>query len=206
MDIKTRIVNAAIELMSRDGVKSTTMDSIAHHIGISKRTIYENFKDKTQIVEAVSIAFIQEGEDRLIEVGNCEQNIIKELFIMIQELNKHYSMSHRITQDIKKFHPELFEKLFIAHQKRSFEILVQGLQRGKDQGYILEMTNLPLTAYVIIESVKSLMVDPERLMELTRIPPLESLKQVVIHCFRAIATTKGIKVIDQQMIEHKLKN
>ncbi|MEX0987381.1 MAG: helix-turn-helix domain-containing protein, partial [Bacteroidales bacterium] len=46
MEIKERIITEAGTLFARYGIRSVTMDTLAEEMGISKRTIYENFRDK----------------------------------------------------------------------------------------------------------------------------------------------------------------
>ena len=49
MESRNRIIEGAAELFRTYGIKSVTMDSLANHLGISKRTIYELFSDKEGI-------------------------------------------------------------------------------------------------------------------------------------------------------------
>lgn len=51
MDLKTKIIETSLELFLQKGCKSVTMDHIARENGISKRTLYENFTDKSQLLE-----------------------------------------------------------------------------------------------------------------------------------------------------------
>ena len=54
--LKDQILITAFDLFSQYGVKSVSMDDIAHKMGISKRTIYESFKDKEMLlVEGIII-------------------------------------------------------------------------------------------------------------------------------------------------------
>jgi AcrR family transcriptional regulator len=49
-ETKSRILQAAQELFFSYGIRSITMDDIARHLSISKKTIYQFFEDKDQIV------------------------------------------------------------------------------------------------------------------------------------------------------------
>lgn len=49
-ELRNRIIDKAAVLFTRHGIKSVTMDYIASQMGISKRTLYENFKDKDQLL------------------------------------------------------------------------------------------------------------------------------------------------------------
>ena len=54
MRAEERILEAASELFFRHGIKSITMDEIASHLGMSKRTIYHSYDDKDSLVEALT--------------------------------------------------------------------------------------------------------------------------------------------------------
>lgn len=49
--MKERIINCSIELFGRYGIKGVTMGAIASELGISKRTLYEHFTCKKQLLE-----------------------------------------------------------------------------------------------------------------------------------------------------------
>ena len=51
VELRERIILAAVELFTTNGIKSITMDEIAASLGISKRTLYEVFPDKETLLE-----------------------------------------------------------------------------------------------------------------------------------------------------------
>ena len=53
MDNKTRIIQEAKTLFMRLGIRSVSMDDIASHLGMSKKTIYQLFADKDNLVDSV---------------------------------------------------------------------------------------------------------------------------------------------------------
>ena len=57
--IKQRIIEEASELFAKMGIKRLTMGDLAKHLGVSKRTIYENFKDKEELLIACIDNFIE---------------------------------------------------------------------------------------------------------------------------------------------------
>jgi TetR/AcrR family transcriptional regulator, cholesterol catabolism regulator len=53
MEVKERIQQKAHELFMRYGVRSVSMDDIASQLGMSKKTIYQYFNEKDELVDAV---------------------------------------------------------------------------------------------------------------------------------------------------------
>ena len=52
--MKNKILEKSKELFLNLGFKSVTMDEIATSLGVSKKTIYKYFKNKTELVDAVT--------------------------------------------------------------------------------------------------------------------------------------------------------
>ena len=51
-ELQQRIIKQATRMFFCNGIKSVTMDMIASQLGISKRTLYENFKEKNELLLA----------------------------------------------------------------------------------------------------------------------------------------------------------
>lgn len=51
-ELQQRIIKQATRMFLCNGIKSVTMDMIASQLGISKRTLYENFKEKNELLLA----------------------------------------------------------------------------------------------------------------------------------------------------------
>ena len=66
--MEERIVNKAQELMFQTGVKHVTMDDLATQLGISKKTIYQYYKDKDDLVKAAEILGWQRAAFRVCRV------------------------------------------------------------------------------------------------------------------------------------------
>jgi AcrR family transcriptional regulator len=58
-DIKDKILNGAEELFMRYGVRSISMDDIARHLSVSKKTLYQHFADKDDLVLEVTRHMLQ---------------------------------------------------------------------------------------------------------------------------------------------------
>ena len=63
---KERILECAKELFHKYGIRSISMDDIAHHLGISKKTIYQHFSDKDDIITLAMHQATSEKKDMLL--------------------------------------------------------------------------------------------------------------------------------------------
>src|SRR5580765_7887912 len=80
MEVKDRILEKATDLFMRYGIRSITMDEIAAQLAISKKTIYQFFTDKDEIVEAVVDQEIHKNEEECERFRLNAENALHEIF------------------------------------------------------------------------------------------------------------------------------
>ena len=131
--MKEKILHKAGEMFLTLGFKSVTMDDIAHDMGISKKTIYTHFKNKTQLVEAVTFSLFELICDGIDTICDGSENPIEELydikmFVMNHLKNEKASPQHQL----KKYYPQIFSVLRIKQFEKMHESVQESLQKGID--------------------------------------------------------------------------
>lgn len=135
MDIKDRIIEGTTELFKTYGIKSITMDSIASHFGISKRTIYEIFSDKDELLMAVLKKMAQQQKDLAERVIDESANSLVAIFRMF-EINRanFQAMSPAFQSDLKKYHYDVLitntENVEMPDYRNHFRIIEKGIKEG----------------------------------------------------------------------------
>lgn len=136
---KIEILEKATEIFLRYGIKSVTMDDMARELGISKKTLYNYFKDKNDLV--VQIISIKTEYDRCqcMKVKTDAENAIDELF----EINRYVSSMMKnihpsVFYDLKKFHSQASELLHQHKWKFVKETFLENIVRGKREGLYRE--------------------------------------------------------------------
>jgi AcrR family transcriptional regulator len=132
-----RIIEGGEELFLKAGIKSVTMDDIARHLGISKKTIYHFFKDKNDLVIALVKKKLKEDEDQMAEIISKSGNVIEEMINMMNCSEEIVSRINPIViHDMQKYHPEAWREF----QNFKAEVLVHTMEelltKGIKQGYI----------------------------------------------------------------------
>ena len=112
--MREKIISTSEELFLSLGFKSVTMDDIANTIGISKKTIYAHFSNKTELVEVVTFSVLDHISKGIDKINAASVNPIEELyeikmFVMNYLKNERVSPQHQL----KKYYPEIFERLKI---------------------------------------------------------------------------------------------
>src|SRR5688572_32186168 len=117
MEIKERIQQKAAELFRRYGIRSITMDEIAAQLSVSKKTIYQFFGDKEELVESVVGEFIHYAQDCCTNDKRHARNAVEEMFKTMQFVREMYTnMNPALLFDLERSHPNAYRK-FLEHKK-----------------------------------------------------------------------------------------
>ncbi|MBO5960616.1 MAG: TetR/AcrR family transcriptional regulator [Paludibacteraceae bacterium] len=134
-----KIIITASELFALYGLKSITIDDICRKMGISKKTFYESFTTKEELVDAVL-----ERKDKLIGeqfksiLESTDGNAIDELlaFMNMHRLwastnqDKHPAMLH----DLQKYYITVWTKSIERKEKRVKDFFIHNTQKGISEG------------------------------------------------------------------------
>jgi AcrR family transcriptional regulator len=201
MDEKIKdIVSKACKLFQKYGIKSVSMDDIARNCGISKKTLYESIKDKTDLVTKVlEIDFLNEG-DVFKGVKNSDINAVDILFVVYKsavELFEEFNMS--MEYDLKKYYPSLYEKSKKKRRKHIYERMAMNMEQGRREGFFRDDFNIDLIAKLHILKVEGLLQTD--IFDDTNYTVVDIFREMFSHHFMAIATEKGVKAYKEKLKE-----
>lgn len=131
MNSKTEeIVNAGCELFMKYGIKSVSMDDLASHLAISKKTLYKYIKDKRHLVEMVVDSLLT--KNKFHDRANTSQlNAIEEYFMIYQQVTKMISDANFSAEfDLQKYYPDLYKKMLDTRQKKMMFGIKKNLEKG----------------------------------------------------------------------------
>jgi AcrR family transcriptional regulator len=125
------------------GIKSVTMDHIAAHLGISKKTLYQWVPNKQVLVLQLVGAFVAQDRSASDQAHQLAKNALDEFrYICAFAIHDLEMMKTNVVFDIKNFYPEAWD-LMRTHQRTFItEVVAKNLQRGIDEGYYL--SDLPI--------------------------------------------------------------
>ncbi len=182
-----------MDLFWRYGVKSVTMDDIAKELGISKKTIYQQFSDKDAIVkEVVEIELNSEQCD--IDRLEAEANDpIEEVMRTSDYMRASFAtMNPVLLNDLKKYHP----KAWASFQKHKHEHIIQSisgnLQRGVAAGLYRNDIDVDVLARMRVEQIE-MAFDPA-IFPPQKFAMIEVHTQLIHHFLRGILTAQGFEV------------
>ena len=192
--MKERIQQKADDLFCRYGVKSVTMDEIASQLGVSKKTIYQFFSDKDELVESVVSTMINASETLCNQKQVDSKDAVHELLLVIDFLNDVFSgMNHSMVHDLERFHPKSFRHFLDYRNKYLYHMIRENLQRGIREELYRPDINVEIVARFRLEAMM-IAFNPE-------VFPgnkyhLADIHRVIIEIFLfGVASLKGYKLI-----------
>ncbi|WP_209330257.1 TetR/AcrR family transcriptional regulator [Lunatimonas salinarum] len=202
METRDKIISVAIREFSTAGIKSVTMDQIAREAGISKKTIYQEFKDKKELVYETFFRELEKNACKLKEMEAGKDGVIEHLIEFSRFLRERFTDMHpMVLNEIKRYYPEswaLFEQFKEEYAIRNLEDLIE---RGKELGYFRPEINARLLALLPLEQI-SLMLDPSRFSP-SKVDLGQVQLQIFDHFLHGMFTEKG-RVAYQEQMNHQL--
>ena len=119
----------------RYGIKSITMDEVARHCNISKKTIYQFFPDKDALVKEIMEMHMNNDICKFQEIQKTGVSALEEVLMISEYMKKDMAEIHpSVLFDLKKYHSSAFE-IFEKHRDCHFmETVKANLQRGINEG------------------------------------------------------------------------
>ena len=146
-EAKNRIVKGAEQLFYRYGIKSITMDEVARHLAISKKTLYQFFENKDELVYSVAQGRLAADCIELDQVVAKATSALHMMVLMTEELRKHVGAMHpNLIYDLQRFHPRAWS-LFSDHKENVVEAYIElNLRNGIREGSYRPTIDVPIMA------------------------------------------------------------
>src|SRR5579862_7718340 len=104
---KEKILKGAEGLFTRYGIRSISMDDIARHLSVSKKTLYQHYADKDELVTMVTEAHMASSKKLYEAIRKQSENSIDELHKIGMQVRRHIEEQNpSLLFDIQKFHPK----------------------------------------------------------------------------------------------------
>jgi AcrR family transcriptional regulator len=205
MSKQEKVIKRASEMIAELGVKSLRVDDLARDLGVSKRTLYEMFGDKEELLYySIKYLFQKEEEEvRASVVGT--QSGIPMLFEMFDAMSERGATRKRVMENLAKFYPELYARVMTENRDKGLSQLRDKLNSLVEEGLISEMVNIDLSITMFYYISMGLMRNHGRLVLPNGITEQEAIRYTVVNFFRGIATLKGVAQIDDYFAQKEKK-
>ena len=186
---KEEIIHATQELIARNGIRAVRVDEIAQTLGISKRTLYEMFTDKNDLVSACLEAMSHQQRERIVACrkrrgGNPLQKVLR---LTNEYIDNLYTVDHRFLSDISR--KIIFAEHYDEHREFWRKELTDYLETCRQEQLLLPEIDAPAFAEQLMNTILHL-----RLNGTVR----EELRLFCRTILRGAGTRKGIELIDRK--------
>lgn len=195
-NIKDRIQKGAEDLFMRYGVRSISMDDIARHLSVSKKTLYQHFADKEDIVTVTCKAHLDRNALEFQSIRNSSKNAIEELAQLSICLKRNMQdMNPSLLFDLQKYHPKAWS-VWLDHKNKFIrESVVRNLKQGIEEGYFRPEIDPEVIAAVRLELVQVAFNEDIFPRERFKLPEVQM--QMFDHFVFGLVTDKGRKLFQK---------
>lgn len=194
MEVRDRILVESGKLFGKYGIRTMTMDALAEELGISKRTIYERFKDKDTLLLEVIRHYKNLTQEESLKLIEQSDNAIEALFRIIKmTVDQMMRMSPSFLHDFKKYHQKVFKQFAEPGEIRDFSMTRKLLETGIQQevfrdDFDIDIVNHAIHALFDLFGHNSEMID-------AGFHRKDMFDHILIPYFRGISTKKGRKLL-----------
>jgi len=195
-DIATKILETAERLFLRYGIRNISMDDISGELGISKKTIYQFFNDKNEIVCLIAKRFFKEKKEEFDKIYVEGENSIERLYMSTLKAREIFSkINPHILFDIKKYYEGAWA-LYLDYEKSvMFEGTISILEDGIKEGLFRPDINVKILATLRVEEVK--LAFDQLIFSDDEFNFREVQMQILEHFFYGIVTEKGYAMLNE---------
>lgn len=194
--MREKILSGATDLFLNYGFKSVTMDDIANTLGVSKKTIYQHFDNKTKLVEATTLNLFESISCGINHICALDKNPIEEIYSIKQFVMEHLKDEKSSPQyQLQKYYPKIFNSL----KHKQFEIMqacvINNLNKGINQGLYRDNINVDFIARIYFNTM--IAIKDKDLFPLKTFSMDMLMSNYLEYHLRGICTPKGLDILNK---------
>jgi TetR/AcrR family transcriptional regulator, cholesterol catabolism regulator len=200
-DYKEKLLKGADELFMKYGLRSVSMDDIARHLGVSKKTIYQHFADKDEVVVSVAKSLMAKQKDQFEVIASSSKNAVEEMvkisFCLKEDMK---NINPSVLFDMQKYHQAAWNEWLNFKQKYIRQNIIRSLKKGIAEGYFRDDINLNILAVMRLEQVQMAFDNSIFPRDQFNIPEVQA--QLFDHFIYGVFTEKGKKLYEKYKIQN----
>lgn len=195
MTQKEIIIECAAKMFVTQGVKAVRMDDIAQALSVSKRTLYELFGDKEELLYQGIRHYSLECRRHRLESVKSIDNDLEVMLACIRDMVSTAPEVRRVRRNMQRFYPAVFDRLSRDNAISSDSDLRNWIERCIERGYMTKTANSDFVIKVLRESVQGILViDNNEALDSLELISMVSYSLVIF--IRGLCTVEGVEIID----------
>lgn len=198
-DVKDRIVLESLGLMMKYGIRSVSMDDIARHLGMSKKTIYQYVTNKKELVRLMVSQTLDVEQCGVKDISESSANALDEIIAIARMVvSQLRSLGPSLVFDMKKYYAEEWNMIEQHHKGFVHQTIQANIERGIKEGLYRNDVDAIVISQLYIAMAQCI-VD-EEIFPLRDYSKSDLYRSLISYHLRGIVSDKGRLVIDQQSI------
>ncbi len=190
--------------MTQFGIRTVTMDDISRDLGISKKTIYQYFKDKKELVNTIIGIHLNTEKERFEGTAVESENSVHELMMVSQCLRQSMKdMKMSLMNELQKFYPEAWQMYEDFKNSVMLESITSVIKRGQNEGLFRPEVDPNLIAVMRIEQVQTFIM--KNLFPREQYSLYDVQMQLFDHFIHGLFTVEGHQLFNEYTTS-KIKN
>ncbi|MFI3317992.1 MAG: TetR/AcrR family transcriptional regulator [Rikenellaceae bacterium] len=194
---RARIIEVAQKMFIEEGVKAVRMDDIAQAMGISKRTLYESFHDKEELLYQAMLAHSERHAENNMRIAASAPNVLVAVLLVLDSSAKDSETTWRVYNALRRFYPATHDRLQNNSGAQHTAEFKAALEQGKIDGLLTQDLNIELSFSLLKYMASGVIHNANELALPNGITRQEAFRYVMISFLRGISTSKGLEVIDK---------
>jgi len=186
----------------RYGIRSVSMDDIAEQLGVSKKTLYQYFADKDELVDAVLADEVKNGQQNCIGSFTQSRDAVDEIFLTMDFITEQFrNMNPMVLYDLQKFHYSAFQKFLKYKNEFLLDVIRKNMERGIKEELFRPEINVDVISKFRLETMMmafNMDIFPPRKYNLADVT-----REIIEHYLYGLSTLKGHKLILKYKQEKK---
>ncbi len=199
---KERTIEQSMRMFVAQGVKQVRMDDIAHQLGMSKRTLYELFSDKEELLDLAITCYFDQYRARSAKISQQATNSLEALFLVTNYYLKNSAAIIRLINELQQYYPRIHKKVIQHEQKLNRENLYKMLEDGMTQGLFLPSLDINLVITMLYYTTAAMTEHRQEIL-LKGISQHQIFLYLISNFLRGISTIRGIELIDKYLSDLK---
>ncbi|MEM1327604.1 MAG: TetR/AcrR family transcriptional regulator [Bacteroidota bacterium] len=190
MSVKQEIIEKSTALFFKFGIRSVSMDELASHLGMSKKTIYQYFENKDDLVRQTVMDFLEKDLVITRAIRDRSSNSIEELLLLVRNMVQLLrSVSPTIIYDLQKYYRPVWDEMQNFHKEHDYTLIKENIKRGQANG--LYRADIDVNVATRFHMALSFSIVDEEMFPSKTYPKDKLVMELIKHSLHSWVTEKG---------------
>lgn len=199
--LRDRVISVALGLFFKHGLRAVRMDDVARECGISKRTLYEIFKDRDQLIFECIVESTRKDDEQNRLIAQDAENVLHAFWLMFSQNRKRHRGDAAIVGELQRYYPEVLRRIMMNVHEKMVMRTREDLQKGVDDGLIISSLDLDFFSRALTNYIYGLGIIEQNTSITGVVLNDQSIPYAVVIFLRGISTEKGMRYINEHIIK-----